>query len=272
MITLPTLPAKAGTQATASRLRRRSVWTPTFAGAIGLWLAVSPAAYAGTVSLKADVADGDGRVTLGDLFDGAGGAGGVLVATRTGPSVVLDAAAVQGLARRSGLDWSNPQGLRRIVVRGGTDAPSSAAPQRGNVEVLTWTRSLNAGDIVQPEDMSWTKVAGAPADAPRDADAVIGMAAKRPLREGAVVSQRDVTAQQVIKAGDTVQVTWSDGGISLSLQARALGAAAVGQSFNVQNPASKKVIEAVATAPGQAVTGPEAQRLKAAGSPQYAAR
>lgn len=234
-------------------------------------LAASPA-LAGTVSLKAEVTDADGRVTLGDIFDGAGGAGGVLVATRTGPSVVLDAAAVQGLARRAGLDWSNPQGLRRIVVRGGASEGGAAPAQRGNVEVLTWARSLNTGEVVQPQDLTWTKVAGAPADAPRDADMVIGMAAKRPLREGAVVSQRDVTAQQVIKAGDMVQVTWSDDGISLTLQAKALGPAAVGQSFNVQNPVSKKVIEAVATAPGTAVTGPEAQRLKAAGSPQYAAR
>ena len=218
------------------------------------------------------MADADGRVTLGDLFDGAGGASGVVVATRVGPSVVLDAAAVQGLARRSGLDWSNPQGLRRIVVRGGASEAASAGPQRGNVQVLAWTRSLNAGDVIQPEDMTWTKVAGAPSDAPRDADAVIGMTARRPLREGAVVGMRDVAAQQVIKTGDMVQVTWSDGGISLTLQAKALGAASVGQSFSVQNPASKKVIEAVATAPGQAVTGPEAQRLKAAGSPQYAAR
>ena len=234
-------------------------------------LMASPA-LAGSVSLKADVADGDGRVTLGDLFDGAGGAAGVLVATRTGPSIVLDAAAVQGLARRSGLDWSNPQGLRRIVVRGGAAEAASSPAQRGNVEVLTWTRSLNTGELIQPQDMTWTKVAGAPPDAPRDADMVIGLAAKRPLREGAAVSQRDVVAQQVIKPGDMVQVTWSDNGISLTLQARALGAAAVGQSFSVQNPASKKVIEAVATAPGTAVTGPEAQRLKAAGTSQYAAR
>jgi flagella basal body P-ring formation protein FlgA len=120
--------------------------------------------------------------------------------------------------------------------------------------------------------MVWGKAAGAPSDAPRDADAIIGMAARRPLREGATVSLRDVTAQQVIKAGEMVQITWSSGGITLSLQGKAMSAAAVGQTFNVQNPVSKKLIEAVATAPGQAVTGPEAQRLKAAGSAQYAAR
>jgi flagella basal body P-ring formation protein FlgA len=233
-------------------------------------LAVSPA-LAGQVSLKADVADADGRVTLGDLFDGAGSAAEVFVATRNGPSVVLDAAAVQGFARRAGLDWGNPQGLRRIVVRGGA-AQASASPQRGNVEVLAWARGLAAGEVIQPQDMIWTKVAGAPADAPGDAGAVIGMTARRPLREGSVVALRDVAAQQVIKAGDTIQVVWSDGGISLTLQAKAMGNAAVGQSFNAQNPASKKIIEAVATGPGQAVTGPEAQRLKAAGAPQYAAR
>jgi len=237
--------------------------------ALGAALAASPA-LAGPVSLKADVADSDGRVTLGDLFDGAGGAAGMLVATRAGPTVVLDAGAVQMMARRAGLDWGNPNGLRRIVVRGG--AAASAPAGRGNVEVLTWSRSLNAGEIVQPEDMVWGKAAGAPSDAPRDADAIIGMAARRPLREGASVSLRDVSAQQVIKAGEMVQITWSSGGITLSLQGKAMSAAAAGQTFNVQNPVSKKLIEAVATAPGQAVTGPEALRLKAAGPAQYAAR
>lgn len=237
--------------------------------ALGAALAASPA-LAGPVSLKADVADSDGRVTLGDLFDGAGGAAGMLVATRAGPTVVLDAGAVQMMARRAGLDWGNPNGLRRIVVRGG--AAASAPAGRGNVEVLTWARSLNAGEIVQPEDMVWGKAAGAPSDAPRDADAIIGMAARRPLREGASVSLRDVSAQQVIKAGEMVQITWSSGGITLSLQGKAMSAAAAGQTFNVQNPVSKKLIEAVATAPGQAVTGPEALRLKAAGPAQYAAR
>lgn len=230
-------------------------------------------ALAGQVSLRADVSDADGRVTLGDLFDGAGGVSEVLVATRSGPTVVLDAAAVQGMARRAGLDWSNPQGLRRIVVRAGS-APSSSSPTagRGNVEVLTWARSVNAGEIIQPQDLIWGKAVGAPSDAPRDADAVIGMAARRPLREGASVSLRDVSAQQVIKAGDMVQVTWSSGGVTLTLQAKAMANATVGQSFYATNPASKKTIEAVATAPGQAVTGPEAQRLKAAGPAQYAAR
>lgn len=247
-----------------------------FCAGLGAALVLAAPAFAGPVTLRAEVNDSDGRVTLGDLFEGAGGAADVLVANRTGPTVVLDARAVQVMAYRAGLQWDNPQGFRRIMVRGGGSsggaAPTASPPvARGNVEVLAYARSLSAGDIVQPEDLVWAKAVGAPSDAPRDADQVIGLAAKRPLREGALVSTRDVSAPVVIKAGEMVTVTWSDGYVTLTMQGKALKTAAAGDTLNIQNPASKKVIEAVATGPGAAVTGPEAQRLKAAGS-QFAAR
>jgi flagella basal body P-ring formation protein FlgA len=186
---------------------------------------------------------------------------------------VLDAQAVQVMARRAGLQWDNPQGFRRIVVRGG-GGPAGAAPvaARGNVDVLTYSRSLSAGEIVQPTDLVWAKAASAPADAPRDADLVIGLAARRPLREGAVVSGRDVSAPQVIKAGETVTVTWSDGFVTLTMQGKAMKAAARGDTFTLQNPSSKKLIEAIATGPGEAAAGPQAQALKAAAANQFAAR
>jgi flagella basal body P-ring formation protein FlgA len=141
------------------------------------------------------------------------------------------------------------------------------------VEVLAYARSLSAGEIVQPQDLVWVKMAGAPMDAPRDADAIIGLAAKRPLREGAAVQSRDVGAAQVIKSGDMITVTYEDGGISLSLQGKAMAAAATGDLFAVQNTLSKKVIQAVATGPGSAAVGPQAQSLQARSQPvRFAAR
>lgn len=230
-----------------------------------------PALAATPVTLRADVSDADGRVTLGDLFDNAGGAADTAVAIRNGASVVLDAGQVQVAARRAGLDWPNTQGLRRIVVRGGTDgAASSAVAGRGSVEVLTWARSMNANEIVQASDLTWTKLAGAPAGAALDSDALVGMSVRRPLREGAAAFTRDVSAPQVIKAGDMVNVTYANGGINLTLQAKAMGPATVGQPFAVQNLQSKKIIEAVAQGPGMAVVGPEAVRARAPA--QYAAR
>lgn len=252
--------------------------------------ALSAPAFAGTpVTLRMDTTDADRRITLGDLFDGVSGpAANMVVAPRIGATAVLDAGQVQVSARRAGYDWTNANGVRRIIVRegvdnGGVSSAASAGAQlagarlagapRGNVEVLAYARSLAAGEIVQPEDLVWVKMAGAPADAPRDADAVIGLAAKRPLREGAAVGMKDVAAAQVIKSGDLITITYQDGGISLSLQGKAMAGAAAGDLFAVQNTLSKKVIQAVAVGPGLAAVGPQAQTLQARSQPvRFAAR
>lgn len=243
--------------------------------------ALATPAFAGApVTLRMDTTDADGRVTLGDLFDGVSGqAADMVVAARMGPTAVLEAGQVQMFARRAGYDWNNANGIRRIIVREGADnggvsgGVRGASAARGNVEVLAYARSITAGEIVQPQDLIWVKMAGAPVDAPRDADAVIGLAAKRPLREGAAVSSRDVGAAQVIKAGDLITITYDDGGISLSLQGKAVASAATGDLFAVQNTLSKKIIQAVATGPGAAAVGPQAQALQARSQPvRFAAR
>jgi flagella basal body P-ring formation protein FlgA len=225
-------------------------------------LIATPALAGQGVSLRSDTTDADGRITLGELFDGAGAASEVVVATRVGPSAVLDAGAVQIAARRAGLDWSNSNGVRRIIVRQGSDGAVAGA-SRGNVEVLAYARSLATGEMVQPEDLVWIKAAAGPSDAPRDADDLIGMTVKRPLRQGAAASLRDVSTPQVIKAGDIVAVTYEDDGVALTLQGKAMAAGAVGESLMVQNTASKKIIETVVTGPGSTAVGPQAMRLRA---------
>ena len=235
-------------------------------------LALAGPALAGQpVALKADPVDADGLVTLGDLFEGAGAAARIPVASRSGASLMLDAAAVQLAARRAGLDWANAEGLRKIVVRGGP-AAAAAAAARGNVDVLTWARNLAAGELVQPQDLIWAKAAAAPTDAPADPDAVIGLAARRALRAGASVASRDVAAAQVIRQGEIITITYEDGGISLSLQGKAMTAAGVGEMLNIQNTTSKKIVQALVTGPGQAVVGPAADQIKLTRSSRYALR
>jgi flagella basal body P-ring formation protein FlgA len=235
----------------------------------------SPALAGQPVTLKPDVIDADGVVTLGELFLGAGAAAATPVASRTAQTLILNARAVQAAAWRAGLDWANAEGVSRIVVRSAESAAAAApaataAATRRNVDVLTYARSLSAGEIVQPEDLVWGKAAGAPADAPRDADDVIGLAAKRPLRAGASVQQHDVAAAQVVKTGEMVTVTYEDEGVSLSLQGKAVTSGAVGEVINIQNTQSKKVIQAVVAGPGEAVIGPAANQLKT--STRYALR
>ncbi|RZJ02137.1 MAG: flagella basal body P-ring formation protein FlgA [Brevundimonas sp.] len=181
-------------------------------------------ALAGPVTLKVNPVDSDGRVTMGDLFDGAGAASNVVVGQRAGPSIVFEAGQLQSLARQSGLEWANPTGLRRVVVRNAAVAPASAS----------------------------TDVAAA--------------AATPPIARPAPV--RAAYGERVISRNDIVEVAYEVGGVRLTISGRAEGNAAVGQRLAIRNLQSNRVIDAVATAPGQAAAGPAAR----ASTQQLAAR
>jgi len=224
-------------------------------------------ARATPVDLRSDIAAPNGRLTLGDIFDDAGAEGGVVVASggQPGGSLIMEARQVQAIAAAHGLEWDNARGMGRLVARV-TSAPVRQGPRARTEEVLTYARDFSAGEIVEAEDIVWAPPSGfgSPIDAPRDARSVIGKAARRPLRAGTAVSQGDLSAPKVIKKDEMVTVAFAADGIKLVLQGKALSGAAIGEVVDILNPASKKVIQAVASGPDQAVVGPEAERLKAA--------
>lgn len=237
-------------------------------------LTAAPAFAGQTVTLRSQVA-AEGPVTLGDIFEGAGSAAAVVAgpAPRSGGNVVLDAGQIQRLAMLNGLTWSNERGVRRIIVQPGaatatvatvtptSNQAASSSPARG-VEVLTYSRSLSAGDIVQPEDLTWETVAAAPRGAPDDADQLIGLSVRRPLRAGAVAKTSDVTAPVVIRRDDMVSVTYDSGGVRLTLQGKASESASLGETVEIENLQSGTTIHAVASGPGRAVVGPQAEALQ----------
>ncbi|MCK6104408.1 MULTISPECIES: flagella basal body P-ring formation protein FlgA [unclassified Brevundimonas] len=188
--------------------------------------AFAGAALAGPVVLRANPVDDDGRVTLGDLFEGAGSAADVVVAQRVGPSVVLEAGLLQAQARQAGLDWANPDGLRRVAVR------RAEAPVQGV------------------------------------ADAASVPAAAQPVARAAY---RPAAAQQIIARNDMVRVTYQVGGVNLAVMGKAMRSAGLGEPVAIMNTTSNRVIDAVASGPGQAVAGPAADAARAAPQ-QFAAR
>jgi flagella basal body P-ring formation protein FlgA len=239
-------------------------------------LALASPALAGTpVALRAAPAASGPQVTLGDLFDGViGPAATVPVGPAPAPglNVVLDAGRVQLAAKGAGLDWDNPAGVRRIVVGAGA-AIAEAAPRAGatrasarpaaRVQALAYARNIAAGEIVQAADLVWSDQVIAPSNAPGDPDAVIGQAARRPLRAGAAVVATDLSAPVAVHRNETIMVAYEAPGMSLVLQGQALKDASVGETVQVLNTQSKKTIEAVVSGPGKALVGPRAQALKA---------
>ena len=189
----------------------------------GAALMVAGAALAGPVTLKANPVDSDGRVTLGDLFDGAGAASDIVIGTRSGPSIVFEAGQLQSLARQSGLHWANPSGLRRVVVRNAAAAPNAPA-----------TASLS----------------------PAEADAAPTVLASRPQPVRTSLSDR------VISRNDMVEVAYEVGGVRLTITGRAEGNATLGQRLAIRNLQSGRTIDAVVTGPGQAMAGTTAQEAR----------
>ncbi|MDI7773797.1 flagellar basal body P-ring formation chaperone FlgA [Asticcacaulis sp. EMRT-3] len=189
--------------------------------------AAATANAAGLLVLRGTTSDGDGRITLGDLFANAGAASNVQVGTRSGPTAVLDAGIVQAMAARAGVYWDNPRGLRRIIVTAGPDGGAGQAlPQSANIGA--------------------SAAASSPSGWPQTASAAYGPAS------GPVVVKRD----------DSVAVTWSANGLSLTMSGQAEKDGAVGDLIQIQNTSSKKSIDAVITGPGTAVAGPAADTLR----------
>ncbi len=236
-----------------------------------LAMLIATPALAQDLVLKSSPSDGDGRITVGDVFDNAGASANVLLGYRTGATAVLDAATVQMVVSRNGASWDNPRGVRRIIVANGSDgspsddnapAPRTQAGGR-NHDVLTYSHSMKAGDIAQAEDFTFTSVAAdVSGDLPSDARPLIGKVVRFPVREGAVVHGGDLTSPVVVKRSETVKVTWSNGNLSLSMAGIATKDGTRGDLIQVQNPSSKKMIDAVITGPGEALAGPAADQLR----------
>jgi flagella basal body P-ring formation protein FlgA len=167
--------------------------------------------------LKSHVTDGDGHITLGDVFDNAAQASDVLLGYRKGATAVLDAAIVQSIAARNGVYWDNARGLRRIIVAAGPETASGSAAQSAAT-----AGPRNAADWGRPS-------AGGPI---------------------------------AVKRSEMVSVTWTQNGLSLTLSGPAQKDGAVGDVIQVQNPSSKKMIDAVVTGPGRAVSGQAAAQIR----------
>jgi|SRR6185312_8559418 len=198
------------------------------------------------LTLRGAPTDADGRVTVGDVFDNAGPLVDVVLGYRTGVSVILDAATVQSVVGANGGYWNNPRGQRRIVVTAGPDGGNTPVP-------------VAAARVAQPENPFGRTAAAAPvaSQSPFAATPVAAVPAARPAMIAA-----GARGPVVVHRLEMVDVTWSGGGISLTMSGVAQKDAAAGDTVSVQNPTSKKIIDAVITGPGHGVAGPAADSYR----------
>lgn len=205
------------------------------------------------LTLKGAPQNGDGHVTIGDVFDNAGPISGVLLGYRNGNSAILDAATVQSIVGANGGYWANPRGQHRIVVTAtGAGTAQAASPVQR---------------VAQPENPFASQPLPAAPAAVGPAPATVAMTVPQAQTQTQTQAQAQTLAARgpiVVHRMEIIDVTWSAAGMALTMSGVAQKDGAAGESVAVQNPTSKKMIDAVITGPGHAAAGPDADKYRSA--------
>ncbi|NNE39301.1 MAG: flagellar basal body P-ring formation protein FlgA [Marinicaulis sp.] len=108
------------------------------------------------------------------------------------------------------------------------------------------TRDVARGDVIASSDIAFIETGAAnSARYIKDADALIGMEARRPLRAETPLRDSDVIAPVLVNRGALVTVTFVSDGLRLSHQGVAQDAGAKGDVVAVENVASERTLKGV---------------------------
>ena len=114
------------------------------------------------------------------------------------------------------------------------------------VELPALNRLLKRGEIIGDGDIEWLEwpARRAPRDVITDLADLLGMAAKRSLRPGRPLRERDVQEPVVVAKGSFVSLVYRTSNMVLTAGGRALENGAMGSVIRVLNSKSKVVVEA----------------------------
>jgi flagella basal body P-ring formation protein FlgA len=120
-------------------------------------------------------------------------------------------------------------------------------------DAVVLTRPVARGDVLRASDVVVERrpKAQLQADTVRDPAAAIGMASQQPLRAGQTIRPTDLTRPLLVKRGEPVMVRYEVPGIVLTARGKAEEDGSLGDTINVQNVQSKRLIQGVITGPGQ---------------------
>jgi flagella basal body P-ring formation protein FlgA len=118
--------------------------------------------------------------------------------------------------------------------------------------VLVTTRVIDRGDVISAADIKRQEVDinKSPRGFFHKSEQVIGLGAKRRIRDSQVLNPSVIALPLAIKRGDKVTIVASRDGINASMAGEAISNGAEGEIIRVRNLSSGKTIEAKVIAPG----------------------
>lgn len=142
-----------------------------------------------------------------------------------------------------------------LLVVGGGHASAQRLPVAGRAiatrEVIVLRRTVQQGEIVRADDLTTVDLRE---DALRpdtliDADRLIGLSARRPMRPGEALREADFRAPVLVARNASVTLVLKAGGMTLSALGRAVDEGARGDTIRVVNVQTKRTIEAQVVGP-----------------------
>ena len=143
-----------------------------------------------------------------------------------------------------------------LVVAPATGIPLAKASISGRVVSMTdipvLRRRMVPGDIIRNDDIEWTSTR-----ADRlgrsviiDAENLVGMSPRRPIRPGEAVRANELRAPIVVAKNSLITIRLDTARLSLTAQGRAMESGASGDVIRVMNTKSNKIINAAVVGSG----------------------
>lgn len=112
------------------------------------------------------------------------------------------------------------------------------------LEIYVPSQNINKGDLITDEMVKVITIRQSRIKAGFVVDSVgiVGMEAKKPLKEGKMISARDVGKQNIIKKGDLVSMHYNSSAMQIVAQGQAMSDAAQGEKIELLNTKSKKTL------------------------------
>lgn len=120
-------------------------------------------------------------------------------------------------------------------------------------EIAVPVADFDRGDALQAKDLVMVRRPAhvVRADSITSMSELVGMIPRRVLKAGEPIRSADLAKPILVEKNQLVSVVYASKGLSLSMRGRAQSNGAMGETIKVQNPQSKRIVEATVSGPQQ---------------------
>jgi flagella basal body P-ring formation protein FlgA len=118
----------------------------------------------------------------------------------------------------------------------------------GTSQVTLAAHAMVAGSVLTESDLRAEQrdISELPPGYMDDPGVVVGLTAARPISSGAIITNQLLLGAKAVQRGQTVTLVADAGGMSVSMQGRALSDGLINQRVKVENLSSGRVVEGIA--------------------------